>query len=66
MDNFDWNATCERPLSPETVWTLMQSGCNANEIAAAGGVSLATALGMMRAATPAGPSRPVLHLPEAA
>lgn len=58
---FDWDATCDRPLSVETVWTLMQAGCNANEIAAAGDISLATAIGLMNLAVPRGSRSGVLH-----
>ena len=66
MSGFDWDATCDRPLSRECVWTLMQAGCNAAEVAAAGGVSLATAVGLMNEATPRCPKREELHLPRAA
>lgn len=66
MTAFDWNATIDRPLSLETVWTLMQAGCNAAEIAAAGGVGMAAAIGLMREAVPHAAPRGVLHLPEAA
>ena len=66
MTDFDWNATCERPLSIETVWALMQAGCNENEIAAAGGISVRVALGLMTAALPRPPRREVLHLATAA
>lgn len=62
MDDFDWNAVCRRPLTREDVWELLRNGCNANEIAAAGGVTLATAIGMIRDAIPPEPRHEVLHL----
>lgn len=62
MTDFDWDATCTRPLTRADVWELLRNGCNANEIAAAGGVTLATAIGMIREAIPSGPSHEVLHL----
>lgn len=57
MSDFDWTAEPVRPLSVDDVWLLMQAGCNASEIAAAGGVSLATALGLMNQAVPRAPER---------
>ena len=62
ITDFDWNATCTRPLTRADVWELLRNGCNANEIAAAGGVTLATAIGMIRDAMPAEPRHEVLHL----
>lgn len=53
MTDFDWTAIPRRPLSSLDVWELMKAGCNAAEIATAGGVSVATAMGMMRLAVPA-------------
>ncbi|WP_202844756.1 hypothetical protein [Luteimonas saliphila] len=66
MNDFDWDATCDRPLTRECVWTLMQAGCNAHEIAAAGGVSLVVALGLMHEAVPRPEAKPVLRMREAA
>lgn len=63
---FDWDATCDRPLSREAVWALMQAGCNAHEIAAAGGVSVVVALGLMNEAVPRGQDREVLRMKAAA
>ena len=37
-------------LTPRVVWTLMCEGCNANEIAAYGGVSVPVVVAMMAAA----------------
>lgn len=62
MTAFDWDATCDRPLTSEAVWTLMQAGCNAAEIAAAGGVSVPVAIGLMNLAVPRGTPREVLRL----
>ena len=39
-----------RDLSDYAVWTLLEAGCNVNEIAAFAGVSTATAYAMMAAA----------------
>jgi hypothetical protein len=50
----------DRPCHPRSVWTAMKDGFNANEIAYMWGVSLATALGMMRAAIPKAPKRETL------
>lgn len=61
MREYDWTALPNRPLSQGDVWELMKAGCNANEIAAAGGVSLPVALGMMNEAVPRGTHREVLH-----
>lgn len=60
--SFDWDAKPVRPLSRDDVWELMKAGCNAAEIAAAGGVSLATAHGLMHEAVPRPEAKPVLHL----
>lgn len=65
MDGFDWTRGPNRPLSPADVWELLRNGCNANEIAAAGGVTLATAIGMIREAMPH-ERHEILHLREAA
>ena len=62
MDDFDWSTTCTRPLTRADVWELLRNGCNANEIAAAGGVTLATAIGMIRDAMPSEPRHEVPHL----
>ncbi len=40
-----------RILSPSDVWTFLESGCNAHEIAAYAGVSLLTAHAMVSHAT---------------
>lgn len=39
-----------RPLSDTDVWTFMQAGCNAEEIAAFAGVSRMVAVAMMNRA----------------
>src|SRR5690606_29966491 len=49
---FDRTAACERPLTPECVRELMRNGCNAHEVATAGGVSPAVAPAMMSQAVP--------------
>lgn len=43
--------TEHRNLSDADVWTFLEAGCNAREIAAYAGVSLTTALSMVHHAT---------------
>lgn len=62
MDAFDWTRGPTRPLSPADVWELLRNGCNAHEIATAGGVTLATAIGMIREAMPHSERAETLHL----
>jgi len=61
MTDFDWTAKPTRPLTDADVWALMVHGCNAAEIAEAGGVCPIAALAMMRAAA-SGPKRETLRL----
>lgn len=64
---WDWDAGPRRPFTKKDVWTLLKAGCNANEIAAAAGVSLPVALGMINEAVPKAKHKPgELHLKKAA
>lgn len=48
-------------MNQETTWLLLQEGFNAREIAAAAGVMLPVALGMIREAIPKGATIPAMN-----
>lgn len=69
MTDFDWFTPPRRPLSAGDVWEFMRNGCNAEEIACAGGVSKVVAVAMMAEAARLhahGPVKEVLRLDKAA
>lgn len=69
MTDFDWHTPPRRPLSSDDVWEFMRHGCNAEEVACAGGVSKVVALAMMAEAARLhshGEAKEVLRLDKAA